>query len=56
MKKLVVLDHGTQNVHIYIYDEKIWESPEDFTDEEGNYILDSNCEWMLIDSENLLIH
>ena len=56
MKKLIVLDHGESKVHIYNYDENIWESPEDFTDEDGIYLLDSNCEWMLVDKLNIKIH
>jgi hypothetical protein len=56
MKKLIVLDHGTREVHIYNYDENIWESPEDFTDEDGHYLLDSNCEWMVVDELNIKVH
>ena len=55
IKKLVVLDHGEQSVTVYNYDENIWETPEDFTDENGNYVLDSNCQWMVVDDLNIKI-
>jgi len=54
-KKLVVLDHGEQTVTVYSYDEDIWESPEDFTDEDGNCLLDSNCQWMVVKNLNIKI-
>jgi hypothetical protein len=54
-KKLVVLDHGEQTVTVYPYDENVWGSPEDFTDEDGHYVLDSNCQWMVVDDLNIKI-
>tara|TARA_R110000868_G_scaffold38450_4_gene134537 strand:+ start:2597 stop:2854 length:258 start_codon:yes stop_codon:yes gene_type:complete len=56
MKKLIVLDFTTAEVHIYPYDENIWECPEDFADENGNLILNSNCQWMVVDELKLQIH
>lgn len=55
MKKLIVLDFGTAEVTIYTYDENIWESPEDFTDENGNFVIDSNCQYMVVDELNIKI-
>lgn len=55
IKKLVVLDHGEQTVTVYPYDENIWEEPEDFTDENGIYVLDSNCEWMVVEELKIKI-
>jgi len=55
MKKLVVLDYYDGTVTVYPYDENIWESPEDYTDEKGNYILDSNCNWMVVENLNIKI-
>ena len=55
IKKLVVLDHGEQSVTVYNYDENIWESPEDFTDENGIYVLDSNCQWIVVEELNIKI-
>lgn len=56
MKKLIILDFGTGEVHIYPYDENIWESPEDFTDEDGYMIIDSNCQYMVVKDLKLQIH
>lgn len=56
MKKIIILDFGTGKVDIYPYDENVWENAEDMTDEDGNYILNSNCQWMIQDKLNLKIH
>lgn len=55
-KKIIILDFGTTNVLIYDYDENIWNCPEDMTDEDGNFILDSNCQWMVVDELNIKIN
>jgi hypothetical protein len=55
IKKIIILDFGESKVLVYDYDENIWESPEDMTDENGNYILDSNCQWMVVDELNIKI-
>jgi hypothetical protein len=54
MKKLVVLDHGVGEVYVYTYDDSKFDCPEDFTDKNGVYVLDSNCEWMLVDELNII--
>jgi len=54
MKKLVVMDQVTQAISVYQYDENIWESPEDFTTEEGEQPIDSNVSWMVVDE--LTVH
>jgi hypothetical protein len=54
-KKIVILDHGQQKVMVYDYNENVWDSPEDMMDENGNYILDSNCEWMVVNELNIEI-
>ncbi len=56
MKKLVVMDQGTQAISVYQYDENIWESPEDFTTEEGEQPIDSNVSWMVVDELNIHIN
>lgn len=55
-KVLIILDSGTEEAHIYPFDEDKWENAEDFTDKNGNMIIDSNCQWMLIDELNIQIH
>ena len=56
MKKLIVLNFTSSEVHIYPYDENIWECPEDFADENGITVLDSNCQYMVVEEVKLLIH
>ena len=56
MKKLIVMDHVTQAISVYQYNENIWESPEDFTTEEGEQPIDSNVSWMLVDELTIHIH
>lgn len=53
---LVVLDFITQEVFIYPYDKNIWESPEDFTDRNGNLVIHSNCQYMICDKLNIKMH
>jgi hypothetical protein len=36
-KTLIVLDFETQKVDVYPYDENLWESPEEFQDENDIY-------------------
>jgi hypothetical protein len=55
-KTLIVLDYETQRVNVYSYDENIWESPEDFLDENNCYVITSNCQWMLTDTLTIKIH
>ena len=40
MKKLIILDFSTSEVHVYPYDENVWECAEDFTDYDGNFVPD----------------
>ncbi len=49
MKKLIVLDFREGEVYVYTYDVNIWESPEDFTDEDGIHVIHSDCQWMVVD-------
>jgi hypothetical protein len=52
LKKLVVLDHSVGEVYVYPYDESKFDCPEDFANEDG-YVLNGNCEWMLVDELNI---
>jgi hypothetical protein len=56
MKKLIVLNFTNGEVHIYPYDENIWDSPEDVTDEYGDLIIDNNCQYMVVEELKLQIH
>ena len=54
--KLIVLDFETQKVDVYPYNENVWESPEEFQDENDCYVITSNCQWMLADTLTIKIH
>ena len=58
MKKIIILDNSTLEVHIYMYDENVWESPEDFINDkysnDGITFKDSQCSWMLTQDEGEL--
>jgi hypothetical protein len=60
MKKIIILDFSTGEVHIFPYDENIWEDGEDFIvdeNENGSIALSlSNCQWMIVDNLNIAIH
>lgn len=54
-KKLVVMNFVTGSVTVYDYDENIWESPEDFEDENGKFPIDSNCHYMVVKKFKLTV-
>ena len=60
MKKIIILDFSTAEVHVFPYDENVWANGEDFiTDENenGNIALSLiNCQWMIVDELNIQIH
>jgi hypothetical protein len=60
MKKIIILDFSTAEVHVFPYDENVWSDGEDFiTDENenGNIALSlSNCQFMIVDDLNIQIH
>jgi hypothetical protein len=53
--KIVILDFATAEVHIFDYDENIWEDGEHFLaehhSEHGNTFKESNCQWMIINKD-----
>ena len=55
MKKIIILDFEESQVLIYDYDENIWDCPEDMTFDDGSFILNSNCQWMVADELNIKI-
>ncbi len=56
MKKLIVMDHATQALSIYPYDENIWESPEHFTTEDDEQPVNSNTSYMVVDEVKITVH
>lgn len=53
MKKLIVLDFTSGEVHVYSFREKKKE-PEDILMHNNHQV--SNCEWMVTEEINLIIH
>jgi len=46
--KLIVLDFAIGEVYIYSYDANKL-NPEEVVDENGVYVLNNNCEYMVVD-------
>lgn len=59
-KKIIILDFSTGEVHIFPYDENVWENGEDFIEDEnenGNIALSLiNCQWMIVNELKIEIH
>lgn len=58
MKKIIILDFNTAEVHIFPYDEPIWEDCIEFIEsaEVGLNLNSNNCQWMVADELNIQIH
>lgn len=60
MKKIIILDFSTAEVHVFPYDDNVWENGEDFIvdeNENGSIALSlSNCQYMIVDDLNIQIH
>ena len=59
MKKIILLDFGTGEVHVFSYDSAAYEDAEQFIQEmvEKEIITGtSGCEWMIVDKLNIQIH
>lgn len=56
MKKIIILNFVTAEVHIYDYDEAVWEDCEEFMGQEDINLNPSDCEWMVVNSLKLEIH
>ena len=52
--KIIILNFETAEVHIYPYDETLWEDCVEFI--ESKKINSSNCQWMTTDNLNIQIH
>ena len=55
-QKIIILDFETGDVHVFSYDQNIWDNPEDFITELDIYVSLSNCQWMVVDILNIQIH
>ena len=54
MKKIIILNFETAEVHVYDYDENVWEDCEEFMMSEN--IRFNDCQWMLTDNLKIEIH
>ena len=55
MKKLIVIDHSCETVTVYPYDENVWECPEDYTTQDGVYVINNDCTWIVVSEVNIKI-
>lgn len=59
MKKIIILNFEIGEVHVFNFDENIWESAEDFfTSEECEEfdLREEHCHYMVVDELNIQIH
>lgn len=60
MKKIIIFDHSVSEVHIFEYNEEVWDDVVDFYDSVndmfGTTFKDSQCSYMICDTINLTIH
>ena len=56
IKKLIVMDHATQALSIYPYDENVWESPEHYTTEDGEMPINGSTDYMVVNEVNITVH
>jgi hypothetical protein len=60
MKKIVILDFSTAEVHVFSYDSNVWDSGEDFfaglAETTEHNFSESNCQWMILDELKIQIH
>jgi hypothetical protein len=50
MYKLIVMDYGIGEMFIYGIDPNITD-PEELKDDNDNYVINKNCEWMVVSGE-----
>jgi hypothetical protein len=60
MKKIIILDFESGEVHVFNYDSNIFEDFSDFVivinEEYDLNLREKNCQWMIIDDLNIMIH
>ena len=55
MKKIIILDFFTGEVHVYTYDENIWGDAVDFMESEEINLNSNNCQWLVTADTELTI-
>ncbi len=60
MKKIIILDFESGEVHVFNYDSNIFEDFSDFVivinEEHDLNLREKNCQWMIVDDLNIQIH
>jgi hypothetical protein len=56
MKKIIILDFRTVEVHIFSYNEHLWEDCIDFIESEEINLNSNDCQWMVVDNLKIEIH
>ena len=63
MRKIIILDFSSVEVHVFNYDDNIWEDALHFLSEhfnnEGMPFTEANCQWMISNEEqelDIVIH
>ena len=60
MKKIIILDFESAEVHVFNYDSNIFEDFSDFVivinEEHDLNLREKNCQWMIVDDLNIQIH
>lgn len=56
MSKIIILDFTSAEVHVYNYDEAVWEDCEEFMMHEEINLNPNNCQWMVVNDLNIKIH
>lgn len=54
--KIIILNFETGEVHVYPYDENVWEDCEDFMESEEVGLNSNTCQWMVVDEVNIKVH
>lgn len=58
MSNIIILDFSTTEVHVFPYDNHVWESGEDFIAQDPYELglKESNCQYMIVEELNIKIH
>ena len=55
-KKIIILDFRTAEVHIFPYNENVWEDCIEFIESEEINLNSNDCQWMVVDNLKIEIH
>lgn len=55
-KKIIILDFRTTEVHVFSYDENVWEDCIEFIESEEINLNSNDCQWMVVDNLKIEIH